>query len=289
MKALIAEKLRHIGDESSIISIQPIAGGDINQAYYVETAKEIYFIKANRNVPQNFFQAEAEGLQRIQETNTIHVPNVYHYDNTSNTDMQVLILEWIEGKSHANTARQLGENLARLHSAEVGEKYGFNQTTFVGELTQNNQFHSSWTSYYRDQRLIPQFERALEKGRMPQKRKKQMESLFEKMEHLVPQHPGVSLLHGDLWGGNWIVGPKGTPYVIDPSVLYGDRAFEIAFTELFGGFPRDFYQAYQEHLRLPDDYQDVKPLYQLFYLLVHLNLFGEAYGSAVDRILGYYV
>lgn len=115
-----------------------------------------------------------------------------------------------------------------------------------------------------------------------------MEKLLENLDKWVPDKVEPSYLHGDLWGGNWLSGPGGEPYVIDPSFLYGDRHFELAFTEVFGGYSSEFYQAYQDRFPLSPYYEDVKPLYQLYYLLVHLNMFGEAYGRSVDTILKRY-
>ncbi|WP_018933501.1 fructosamine kinase family protein [Gracilibacillus lacisalsi] len=282
------EKLQLIGDNSPVQLVQPIAGGDINQAYYVQTAEKHYFIKTNQHVPADFFKMEADGLERIRATNTIAVPEVYYYDIAKGYEEMVLIMEWVEGNKSNSTGRVLGENLAALHLAETSSSYGLDQTTFVGELTQENIWYDSWVDYYREMRLRPQMEIAMEKGRMKGKRQKRMESLLVNLDQYIPKTPPVSLLHGDLWGGNWLVGKDGEPYLIDPSVVYGDHLFEIAFTELFGGFPADFYQSYQAVFPLENYYEEVKPIYQLFYLLVHLNLFGEGYGGGVDRILARY-
>ena len=113
--------------------------------------------------------------------------------------------------------------------------------------------------------------------------------LLEQLHQWIPTQPKKSILHGDLWGGNWMVGTRGTPYLIDPAILYGDHEFELAFTELFGGFHDVFYEAYQSIFPLSLEYEERKEIYQLYYLLVHLNLFGESYGGAVDRILRRYV
>ncbi|WP_130859307.1 fructosamine kinase family protein [Gracilibacillus phocaeensis] len=283
------EKLRQLGDDTSIRKIQPVSGGDINQAYYVATEKQDYFIKANRKVSSNFFQIEADGLERIRATQTIAVPDVYYYDQKTTDEDMVLIMEWIDGEKTTATSQQLGEQLAAMHLAKNTAQYGYNQPTFVGELTQLNQWYDNWVDYYREKRLLPQMELAIQQNRMPQARRSRLTSLIEHLEKYLPSKPRTSLLHGDLWGGNWLTGPHGRPYIIDPSVVYGDHLFELSFTELFGGFPADFYHHYQDIFPLADYYQEVKPLYQLFYLLVHLNIFGEGYGASVDRILKHYV
>ncbi|WP_058308753.1 fructosamine kinase family protein [Gracilibacillus massiliensis] len=281
-------KLRSIGDHSKIKTIQSVSGGDINQAYFVETAAQTYFIKSNKQVSATFFQAEAEGLDRIRATKTINVPEVFHYDVAQNDEEIFLIMEWVEGAKHASTGKWLGEDLAALHSTNVGDQYGLDRSTFVGEIRQENLLFDSWLDYYREQRLQPQMNLAISNGSMTGKRLKRMEQLLTRLDQYVPHAPRVSLLHGDLWGGNWLAGLNGKPYLIDPSIVYGDPLFEIAFTELFGGFPADFYASYQSTLPLKDYYEDIKPLYQLFYLMVHLNLFGESYGTSVDRILKHY-
>ncbi|SFM17822.1 Fructosamine-3-kinase [Gracilibacillus orientalis] len=282
------KKLQLMGDYSPVQLVQPVAGGDINQAYYVQTAEKHYFIKTNQRVPADFFKIEADGLEQIRATNTIAVPEVYHYDIANGDEEIVLIMEWVEGNKNATTARVLGENVAALHLAEAGSSFGLDQTTFVGELTQDNVWYDNWVDYYREKRLRPQMELAIEKGRMNGKRRERMESLLANLDQYIPKTPRVSLLHGDLWGGNWLVGKDGEPYLIDPSIVYGDHLFELAFTELFGGFPADFYQSYQIAFPIEAYYEDVKPIYQLFYLMVHLNLFGEGYGGSVDRILAHY-
>lgn len=113
--------------------------------------------------------------------------------------------------------------------------------------------------------------------------------LLEKLDTWIPNNPKSSTLHGDLWGGNWMTGKGGVPYLIDPSILFGDHEFEMAFTELFGGFSQRFYDAYHSVFPLSPEYETRKELYQLYYLLAHLNMFGESYGGSVDRIVRKYV
>src|SRR5699024_1512621 len=149
--------------------------------------------------------------------------------------------------------------------------YGLNGISYVGSLEQHNDWTNSWLTYYRDYRLHKQLDMGRKRKMITQNRKKKLVKLIEKLDQFVPKHPRASLLHGDLWGGNWMVGKAGKPYVIDPSLLYGDHEFEIALTRLFGGFSKAFYDAYQAVYPLSDTYPDKQPVYQLYYLLVHLN------------------
>ncbi|MFD1065305.1 fructosamine kinase family protein [Oceanobacillus locisalsi] len=285
---MIEEKLKQIGDNTSIQTKTPVSGGDINRAYYVKTEKQAYFIKANQQAENGFFQVEVNGLERIRSTQTIAVPEVYHFDQSSEDQEMMLIMEWVQGEKTATTDRQLGEQLAAMHADGGFNQYGLDQSTYVGKLHQPNGWYNSWVDYFRECRLQRQFDLAMQFNRMNQNRRMKLQDLMDNLDKYLPRQPQVSLLHGDLWGGNWIAGQAGKPYLIDPSVLYGDHLFELAFTEVFGGFSNTFYSQYQNVFPLEDYYEEVKPVYQLFYLLVHLNMFGEAYGGSVDRILKRY-
>jgi len=197
-------------------------------------------------------------------------------------------MEWVEGGKKSETQTMLGHNLAALHE-NVGQKHGFAEDTFIGILPQPNGLFTSWLEYYRDRRLTAQLQQGIRQNRVTGKRREKMEKLLDQLGDWIPCDVPPSYLHGDLWGGNWLTGPGGEPYLIDPSVLYGDRHFELAFTELFGGFSTAFYEAYKARYPLVANYEEIKPLYQLYYLLVHLNIFGESYGPQVDSVLSRYV
>ncbi|MCA1020854.1 fructosamine kinase family protein [Halobacillus litoralis] len=283
---IIKKTLSRIGDDSEVQKQSAISGGDINQAFYVQTQRQEYFMKTNAGVPSHFFQVEAEGLQAIQQTGTIRVPEVYHYDQPEDGEPAALLMEWIHSGS-MNDHAALGSQLAHMHS-HTNASYGYGTPTFVGQLDQPNTWVPSWVDYYRTCRLGAQLDIGISKNRLTSKRRSRLEALMDKLDQYLPAHPKASLLHGDLWAGNYMMDEQGRPVLIDPSILYGDHAFELAFTEVFGGFPSDFYEHYQEFLPLPDHYEETKALYQLFYLLAHLNMFGESYGPPVDRILKHY-
>lgn len=286
MKKIIEEGLKHIEENGVILSANGVSGGDINEAFYVRTKENEYFVKLNRNVPRSFFDFEAKGLQLIRNTNTIHVPYVYGVFEVEQTP--TLWMEWMKGTRTKDTDRWLGERLAAMHLAD-GQNYGYEGKSYIGLLLIDGKIMDSWLDYYRDIRLMKQLKIGQKSGRIRGKREKQLYKLMERLGQWIPDKPKSSLLHGDLWGDNWITGKNGNPYLIDPSVLRGDHEFEIAFTQLFGGFSHRFYDAYQAVFPLSDEYESKKELYQLYYLLVHLNLFGESYGYSVDRILNKFV
>lgn len=283
---IVENGLKNVASNEILQHMQPVSGGDINQAYYVQTDRNEYFVKLNRHMTIGFFQFEEKGLSMIRRTETIDVPKVIGCFEVDGVPM--LWMEWIEGRKVAETDEWLGERLAALHLVDV-KGYGFEGVSYIGRLLQKNQLMDDWVDYYRDVRLDGQLELGRQSGRIVSKREKRLVKLMERLDNWLPRKPKPSLLHGDLWGGNWMVGPGGNPYLIDPAVLYGDHEFELAFTELFGGFSRKFYEAYESVFPLSSEYGERKELYQLYYLLVHLNMFGESYGGAVDRVLARYV
>lgn len=288
MRQRIKDVLHQIGDHSAIKGIEPVSGGSISEAYRVMTTETPYFIKYNRNAPADFFQKEAHGLRLLKQTGTLRVPEVYGYSTPDSAVQGFIVMEWIEGQKGRETEERLGRELAWLHRTSH-RQYGLEEDNYIGELPQPNGWEDDWVTFFREKRLGYQAQLAEERGYLPQSRRVKLDRLLHSLDRWIPHRGQPSLLHGDLWGGNWIVGPKGIPYLIDPAVFYGEREFEIAFTELFGGFSSFFYEAYHEVNPLSESYEERKRLYQLYYLLVHLTLFGESYGPSVDRVLQYYV
>ena len=284
MEHLLANGLEQLGVSTSIHSYHAVSGGEINEAYYVRTSEQEFFVKLNRQVQTNFFEFEKRGLDAIRETKTIDIPKVYGVVEDSDTNVPMLWLEWVEGQKKPDTELLLGERLAHMHN-QTNSQYGLDGMGFTGRLQQDNDWSDSWLDYYRNNRLAKQLEIGKQRGVITGKREQRLLEILKNLGKWVPENPGASLLHGDLWGGNWVVGNEGTPYLIDPSLVYGDREFEIAFTRLFDGFSNQFYEAYTANHPLSAEYQDKEPIYQLYYLLVHLNIFGETYGGSVDRIL----
>lgn len=265
-------------------NVSVVGGGSLNEAYRVLIGTEPVFVKYNSNAAPEVFEVEAAGLRLLAATQTVDVPEVIA------VDAHHLILSWIEAEaSHKDrAAERLGTKLALLHKVPA-EAYGLPVGNVIGTVQPKSRPYFDAASFYREQRLLPLLKNLVKSGRVAGSRRARLERLLGNLSHWIDSSRSrPSLLHGDLWSGNWIA--RGEEAVlVDPAVLYGERESELAMTELFGGFPVRFYAAYQETWPLEPDYQERIPLYQLYHLLVHLYLFGESYGAAVDRILTRYV
>jgi fructosamine-3-kinase len=179
--------------------------------------------------------------------------------------------------------------LAALHR-HTSTQYGLDHDNFIGELPQLNGRSADWVEFYRDQRIAPQVSIARQRGLLHRERERLLTRVMDRLPNLFGVHSEPpALLHGDLWSGNYMVADGDEPVIVDPAVYYGNREVEIAFTELFGGFPGGFLDAYHEAYPLAPDYRERRALYQLYPLLVHLNHFGEGYGPQVDAVCAHYV
>lgn len=277
--------LSHILNES-IVKTSGITGGDISKAYKIETANNTYFLKFNSApIASKMFQSEAHGLQLISETGTIKTPKVIASDKFQNTSF--LLLEFIESKSPSSEDfKNLGHQLAKLHqNTSVG--FGLDQDNFIGSLPQSNKRNKTWVDFYASERLLVQLKLAKQKRLLSdnecpdEKRiKTNLQPLFSDIK--------PALLHGDLWGGNYLISKSGTPYLIDPAIYYGHHEVDIAMTALFGGFSSCFYESYFKVSPKDSDTKNRIDLYQLYYLLVHLNLFGSSYYNRVKNLLKRY-
>lgn len=269
-----------------IIEVKPITGGDISQAYQVSTSKQHFFLKQNTSAQaRSMFEAEKQGLDSIAATKTIAVPQVF--DVGLFKEQAYILMEYIEEKAgRAQDFKSLAHELAALHQV-YHTQFGLEADNYIGSLTQSNAYHTNWTDFYLQERLLPQLELAQLKGLLSPKELPGSESMLEVLE---PYFEGsrASLIHGDLWSGNFLFGIDGTPYLIDPAVYFGHHEVDIAMTQLFGGFPSSFYETYHD-IHPKSNYTNTRiELYQLYYLLVHLNLFGSSYYKSVKRILDTY-
>jgi len=270
---------------------QPVYGGDINHAARFAVNGTRYFVKWSREAPASMFPAEADGLRRLSEAGEIRIPAVIALGEAEGACPAYLALEWIEtdGSATDATMEDFGARLAALHRHTTSQ-HGLERDNFIGLLPQRNTPDPAWSAFYRDQRIRPQMEMARQRGLLPKRREDLLTRLIERLPDLLDDTAiQPALLHGDLWGGNYLVDDQGEAVLIDPAVYYGHREMDLAMTALFGGFSRRFYEAYAATYPLDPGYEDRQPLYQLYYILAHLNLFGESYGGRVDSLAARYV
>jgi len=256
-------------------------GGCINQAMMLEGRDgRRYFVKLNRAAALDMFAAEAAGLDELRAGGAIRVPApVAHGVGAGHA---FLVLEWLELDGRASGA-ELGRRLAALHRV-VARAYGWSRDNTLGSTPQVNQHSNDWIDFLRDRRLGFQLALAARNG-APRRLLQGGERLLDRLAAFFPGYqPAPSLLHGDLWGGNYGYS-QGEPVLFDPAVYYGDREADLAMTELFGGFPEDFRAAYQESWPLDPGYATRRRLYNLYHVLNHFNLFGGGYGTQASHMI----
>jgi fructosamine-3-kinase len=199
-------------------------------------------------------------------------------------EFQFLVMEFIDQSPRKNGFwEELSLGMSQIH-AETSDQFGWKNDNFIGTLVQKNEWSSNWTEFYFAQRLMPQLEMALMDQKLPKGIIEKFEKLFLKFEDIVPKE-SPALLHGDFWYENVIPNQFGAPTLIDPAVYFGHREMDLAVADLFGGFPTEFFEAYQTRFPLQPGYEDRRKLHQLYPLLVHVNLFGDSYAQRVINIM----
>jgi len=253
---------------------QPIGGGDISAAWKIQTTDRPIFLKTGETDSLDMFAAEADGLRELAKANAIRVPVVLAVLNHAGGAL--LALEWLNlGAPQAGTEKTFGQQLANLHKCGQN-RYGWFRNNTIGLTPQPNEQSDNWVEFFRDQRLAYQLHLASQNG-FGGDLQSEGQKLLENMGALFYGYsPAASLLHGDLWGGNWS-SVEGQPVIYDPAVYYGDRETDLAMTKLFGGFGAEFYRAYEESWPLDEGSEKRVALYQLYHVLNHLNLFGGTY------------
>jgi len=261
------------------VASRPVSGGCINQGLILETKSgESFFLKTNTNSPADMFLREEQGLSVLQDGEGPRTPGVYQ------SGADYLLLEDLKpaprGKGYW---RDFGRKLAVLHK-RTHTHFGFDDDNYIGSTPQSNPWTSDGYSFFGESRLIYQADLARQRGLFGAEVYKSVERLVNRLPDLVPVQP-ASLVHGDLWSGNAMTDASGGPAIIDPAAHYGWAEAELAMTALFGAFPSEFYGSYQEARPLDAGLKDRYPLYNLYHLLNHLNIFGVGYLGQVKAIL----
>ena len=285
----VSEAVRSLfGESRYVIKRNYVAGGDINEACALTLDDgTILFMKSNSLVSLANFKAEAAGLHAIRETGAIGVPDVLGAG--TDTGFSFLLLSYIRGgRRISHYWETFADELAAMHRAATSEsgKYGFAENNWIGARKQINTPHDKWIPFFRDCRLAPQIKSA--GNYLLAEDRRRAEYLLDHLDRFLAEPERPALVHGDLWSGNMITGDDGKGWLIDPAVYYGHPEIDIAMTELFGGFPQAFYEAYREVGMLQPGYGERKDLYNLYQLLNHLNMFGSGYLPDVRRILKKY-
>lgn len=265
-----------------LIEAKPLSGGDINEVFLLKCEEESFVIKLNNASKfPGMFAAEAEGLNLLKATESFKIPEIIAAGTVQNSSY--LLLEYISsGQPNETFWHIFAENLAKLHKT-TQNKFGLGHDNYIGSLPQKNKNCETASEFYINQRLMPQFELASENGF----HFKELDNFYKNISEEIPNEPS-SLIHGDLWSGNFMVSENGEPVIIDPAVAFAPREMDLAMMKLFGGFPDKTFDVYNSNFPLESGWTERIPLWQLYYLLVHLNLFGMGYLSRVTSIISKY-
>ncbi len=283
----IKEKIKNIIN-SNISNITSLSGGCISNAYKIETEnKKIFFLKLNE-FSNDMFIKEANGLVELKKANAIRVPEV----TAKNNDL--ILLEYLkQGQKSKTFFEDFGRKFAKLHKFN-SDNFGFYEDNYIGSNIQKNAGSDlekkNWTEFYFNNRILFQYKLTEKNGYATEELKNGIKKLENKIENILPNSSEPpSLLHGDLWSGNYMVDENGNAALIDPAVYYGHREADLGMTKLFGGFGSDFYEAYNEYFPLQDGSEYRENIYKLYHVLNHLNLFGRGYYSQSISLIHYYL
>ncbi|TGY98330.1 fructosamine kinase [Petralouisia muris] len=256
----------------------------------LESGKEV-FLKTAPPERASIFLEEAAGLEAIAETETVSTPRLFC--TGCGNEYSFLMTEFMKGKTQAADYWEVfAHRLAAMHQTDTkglvpGGRYGFSHDNHIGATAQINTPYASWIDFFRECRLKPQFQLAM--NYFKKEEQEQIPKLLNRLGDILTEPEFPSLLHGDLWCGNVITGNDGQAWMIDPAAYVGHAEADIAMTELFGGFPRKFYDAYRKVMPMQPGYSKRRGLYNLYHLLNHLNLFGSSYLAEVKYLMGEYI
>jgi protein-ribulosamine 3-kinase len=270
---------------TTFATVRAVAGGDINQAAKLEGENgRKWFLKYNDQPhAKDMFRAEALGLTLLGASRVIAVPKI-HGHGPALDGYAYLLLDFVE-PGHRNPLfwERFGQALANLHGM-TSAQFGFAHDNFIGLLPQRNARQDTWAEFYTSERLRPQMWLARRQDRLDADDDRRLEKICAKLGELCPDE-APALIHGDLWSGNFLCNADGHPVLIDPAACYAHREMDLAMSRLFGGFDPAFYAAYEASWPLEPGFDDRLEIYQLYYLLVHVNLFGGGYVDTAKGIL----
>jgi protein-ribulosamine 3-kinase len=267
------------GGFGAVVQTIPVGGGCINNGARLETdTGTSFFLKINEGAPADMFPREAEGLEALRVEGAPQVPEPFLWGAGF-----ILMEDLRPAPRRPDYWESFGRQLAVLHENH-GERFGFAHDNYIGSTPQPNTWTEDGHIFFAHQRLEFQARLAHKKNLLNAQDMERVNRLAARLPDLVPTQP-PSLIHGDLWSGNAVTGPRGEPAIIDPATHFGWAEADLAMTTLFGRFPESFYRAYEERRSLDPGWRGRLPLYNLYHLLNHLNLFGRGYLSSVHEVL----
>lgn len=274
---------------SRISGTKDLSGGCISSAYRVKMESgEVYLVKINDDSPADMFEKEAHGLIELQKADAIRVPGAKIFSEN------YLVTEFIEsGRKSGGFFIKFGRQFADLHRYK-SSSFGFYEDNYIGSTPQKNLAdgteNKNWTEFYYNKRLLVQLMLCEKNGYASEELREAFSRLENKIEEILKgSEEEPSLLHGDLWSGNYMVDDKGSPCIIDSAVYYGHREADLGMAKLFGGYPQDFYSSYNESYPLKEGWEYRENIYKLYHVLNHLNLFGRGYYSQALSLIKYYL
>lgn len=287
---LCIDKLNEIHNSPVLlVGSQPVGGGCINHASRIKTSVGDFFLKWNASAPRDMFLKEAAGLEEMHQEDNLYlkIPKVIWSKEVDELP-GVLLMEYLaENGNTSGFDERLGRGLAQLHR-KTTSAYGFHHSNYCGSTIQENTWTSSWPEFYANHRIAALVKQLVAKRSLTMDEQKTFERLTDKMPILLNHSTRPSLIHGDLWSGNYLYTTNG-PALIDPACYYADREMELGMMLLFGGFSPAVWKAYQADSPLPKGWEERIPLYQLYHVLNHYLLFGGSYGIQALRIARQYL
>lgn len=284
LKAVSNYLRQKFGVNTRVFNARPLSGGCINRVLAIESSAGNFCLKANAEAPEDFFEAEENGLATLAPF--VQTPEVIA--RFSDVSGQNLLLQYFSPANPTDFGwRRLAEDLARLHR-QTAPTFGFEHNNYIGALRQINTPKDNFAEFFIENRLEPLVRLACETQKFERADARAFEKLYPKLENYFPPEK-PALLHGDLWYNNILFTAEERPILLDPAVYYGMREAELAFSAMCGGFPHTFYDAYSQNFPLENGYSERAGLYNLYPLLVHVNLFGGAYVQETRQTLRRYL
>ncbi len=281
LPGIVLQRLASITAQN-ITKVSSLGGDSINQCFRLEAGDEHFFCKINSasKFPQLFLK-EKKGLEALALP-PLRTPGII--DQGEEGDWQFLVLEFVkEGKRTSSFWEDFGHQLAALHR-HTSTHFGWEEDNYMGAVPQLNRQSADWTDFFMLQRLQPMVKRCYDLQLMQPRHLRSFDKLYRRLSVFFDDEK-PSLLHGDLWSGNFICDERSAPVLIDPAVYYGHRSMDLGMTRLFGGFAPSFYDAYNEQYPVPPAFEEQCEVCNLYPLLIHLFLFGGSYLDLIEEKL----